>query len=324
MRLTHRLGIALSAGLVAGLLCMARLVAPTQQAGDFSWALNGARALLAHQNPYHVQVAPDPAINTDPLYYPLPAVLVAIPFTPLPDRLAGGIFVMLSAGLLAFGITRDGPHWLPILFSMPFLFAAIIAQWSIFVVACALTPVISGLSAVKPTLGLSLWCWRPSRATIIGGATILLVSLIILPSWPWDWIANLRRSHHSPPLLMLPLGPLLLLAIIRLRDARARLLLALACQPQLLWFYDQLPLLLIARTWRESMKLAMLTWIGMPLAIFVPWLLNATPATGPYIVAAIVLATTYLPACILVLWPANHNITGMSDTSEPFLIEPLR
>jgi hypothetical protein len=291
----RRLVIAiLLGGLCAG-LCYARLMGQGLGGGDFTWAWRGARLLLAGQNPYHdPTVGPgNPYPYDAPLFYPLPAVLLALPFAPLPAELAAALFVGLSAGLLAYAVTREGLWRLTVFLGAPFWLALAWAQWSLLLLAAALLPALLPLVLAKPNIGAPLLLvygsWRPWVASGVLG----LVSLALLPSWPFDWLANLGENRHSPPVAIF-LGPLLLLAALRWRDRAARLILLLAVVPQRLLFYDQVALWLVPSTLRESLALALCSWIG-----FGVWLAVETPSsatTAPY-----VLVSVYLPALAIVL-----------------------
>src|SRR5215211_1011905 len=94
MSVYRRLLLALAIGFVCGILTYTNLSRSHQEAGDFSWALRGAHRLLEGQNPYN-----DPTLSPtnpypyhDQLYYPLPALLLVLPFTVLPNEIAAGIF----------------------------------------------------------------------------------------------------------------------------------------------------------------------------------------------------------------------------------------
>jgi hypothetical protein len=298
----RRILTALIIGLASAGLCWYLLPSQLFPAGDLSWPLNGARALLAGNNPYHAMVAPVPEIDSDPLLYPLPAVLLVLPLAPLPDSVALILFAGISGALLAFALMRDGFKGLIVLLGVPFLYAIYYGQWSPLLCAAVLLPVLSVVFAAKPTLGAALWLARPSRLGLALGAAVLLVSLAVLPSWPLDWIANVRRSsHHLPPLLLLPIGPLLLLALLRWREERARLLLLMACVPQIFWFYDALPLALVARSGRERLLLVCCSWVGLLGVALNPWLLQTRTSQGVRWAELAVLLATYGPALLLVL-----------------------
>jgi hypothetical protein len=101
-------------------------------AHDFSWPYRAAERLTSGENPY-----------TDPrndlkarypfnglLYYPMPAVLLAVPFTVVSQPVGGASFLALGSGLLAFGITRKAEHWhrLILFLSGPFYVTAVNGQ----------------------------------------------------------------------------------------------------------------------------------------------------------------------------------------------------
>jgi hypothetical protein len=82
--LTLRLVVALCIGLLATALSYFLLHRDGRLAGDFQWPLRGAQALVSGQNPYEVIQPSGPYPFDAPLYYPLPAILVALPFAWLP------------------------------------------------------------------------------------------------------------------------------------------------------------------------------------------------------------------------------------------------
>jgi hypothetical protein len=286
----RRLAIAIAIGIAAAVLCYVRLLQHGEYAADFTLPLFGARWLLAGQNPY---TSPYPVDS--PLFYPLPAVLAALPFAPLPPELAGALFFGISSGLLAFGLTRDS--WRPLLLflSAPFLMALAWAQWPPLIMAAVLVPGLYPLAICKPNLGIPLMLTYPSRRGMAVCAGLLLLSLLILPTWPLDWLASLGRNRHAPPLLVLP-GPLLLLALLRWRAPEARLLLLLALAPQRLFFSDQLPLWLIPASARETLALTLVSWLG-----FFAWV--AIDAGMSASAPVWVVLSVDVPALALVLLP---------------------
>jgi hypothetical protein len=102
---------------------------------------------------------------------------------------------------------------------------------------------------------------------------------------------------------MTPIGPVILLALLRWRRPEARLLVALAFVPQLLFWADQLPLFLIPRTRGETKALFLCTAAG-----FLIWYVQFwdNPA---YVLAAApyVLASAYIPCVIMVLRRPNEG-----------------
>jgi hypothetical protein len=98
-----------------------------------------------------------------------------------------------------------------------------------------------------------------------------------------------------------PGGFLLLLALLRWRDARARVLGTLALVPQLTVLYEALPVFLVCRSRQEGYALAALSWV---VAFGQAWQLRGSGL--PMETAAVVgwpwlLIGLYLPALALVL-----------------------
>lgn len=184
-------------------------------------------------------------------------------------------------------------------------------QWSPLIVACALLPRLRGLLIAKPNLGIALFLAHPGRRGLLVGAILLLISFVLLPSWPLGWLHNLALSiahnKHRIPILQ-PLGVPLLLAALRQRDARARLLFVMACVPQLLCFYDQLALGLIPSTLRLRLIQIVLGWLAVLLWL---WPFDHYPALSA--AATWVIALLYLPALLLVFQPAAGRLTSATS-----------
>ena len=256
-------------GLLAALLCLLILL-PQNHAGDLAWSLRGARLLLAHQNPYtDPTIGPGRAYPNDaPLYYPLPALLIALPLIPLPDPLAAAIFAGASVALLAYA-WRDHAALLGMLLAAPLWIAVAYAQWSPLLTAAAGLPWLGLVYAAKPSIGLALWLWRPSRRSLLSITALALLSLLIWPAWPLAWLAGVGAGRHTPPIVTLPL---LVLAALRWKDERARLILLLSLAPQFAGSsYDHLPLFLAMRSRRQALALAAASWAGLLCDAWLGW-----------------------------------------------------
>jgi hypothetical protein len=286
--------LALLLGAACGLASYLRLREAGILAADLTWAWRGAQALLAGQNPYRVIQPTGPYPFDAPLFYPLPALFVFVPLAWLPAPVAAGVFMAVSTALLVFGITRDGYARLPLLASVPFLNAVIWPQWAPLIAAAALLPGTMPLALAKPSIGLAAFAARGTWRNAALCAAVLAFSLLILPSWPLDWLAAVRRHGGLIPLLYLP-GPLVLVALVRWRDWRGRLLAVLAVVPQI--SYDSLLAWLVPQTFRQSAALTLLSWC----AVFT-W----GPANRAGLVSeplSWVSAWIYLPACAMLLAP---------------------
>ena len=137
---------------------------------DFAWVWSGARAWLAGLDPY-ASVGPGRLYEFwSALWYPLPALLVGVPFALVSLPMANALFMAMSTALLVWGLTRhpsDRPK-LILLVSFAWLSAMQNAQWSPLMTAAALTPSFDFLLACKPTLG-PRYC-APTRLAVRSAA----------------------------------------------------------------------------------------------------------------------------------------------------------
>ena len=306
--LRQRLIVALAIGFTAGLLAFAFHSRPGD-APDFIYPWTAARSLIAGVNPYGALPGGMAAPFQAPLLYPLTAALVTVPVAWLSLPLAVAVFMGISALLLTYALSRDSWDSLLLFATAPFLLAIALGQWSPLLTAAALLPACGFLAIAKPNLGIALFVYRPSRAALIGCATLLALSLLVLPSWPRYWLHSLSLDHqsgtHLAPIAT-PLGPVLALALLRWRRPEARLLLAMACVPQLLFFYDQLPLMLVATKKQERYALAILSGVA-----FLVWMVLGHGSTaGPKIAEWCVMLGIYLPCLIAVLRNPGESAAG--------------
>jgi hypothetical protein len=242
--------------LYAGLAWLAfQFAQPAAGTNDWSYFHVAARALWLGQNPY----AAVEAMDSYPLYYPGPALVVLLPFGLLPERTGWLAFALVSG--LAFGYAAvKRPELRPAVLSACFVEAIGYGQWPPLLVAGAVIPALGFLFATKPSVGLGLFAWHPNWSAVAGGVGLTIVSLALVPSWPWDWLHALERTNHVAPVLR-PWGWILLLAALRWRTPEGRLLLVLALVPQTTALHGALPLFLLCRGKREAYVLAGLSFV---------------------------------------------------------------
>ncbi|WP_275831618.1 hypothetical protein [Roseisolibacter sp. H3M3-2] len=233
-------------------------------AKDFTYPWRAARALLAGQDPYVVIQPTGPYPYESRFPYPLPAAVVTLPLAPLAATVGAAHFFGLSAGAFAWALLRDGGGLgrLWALAGAPFCMALAVVQWGPLVLLGALVPAFAWTLSLKPTLGLALFAWRPSWRAVIGGAVLALIAMLWVPAWPLEWVRAATQTTGHPAPVTQPFGWLPLLALLRWRDPDARLIAVLACVPQNPFFYDQLPLALVARSGWSAFGLAALSWVG--------------------------------------------------------------
>jgi hypothetical protein len=289
---------------------------------DFSQALFGARALLNGADPYAL-VGPGRVYDSHwPVMYPATTYVAAIPFTPLSDGYAAEIFIGVSVFLLVYGLTADTWHRLPMLASVAFTHSVQLAQWSPLMTAILFMPLLGMFAALKPQASIPIIAVSQLRKSItaaaIGGISLFAISLAMFPSWPAEWLRVVRSGEQfAPPILRLG-GFLILLALTRWRRPEAWLILLMALMPQTWGWYNVLPLLAIASTYREACVLSLVSSFG---ALMTAWYItDADSGAGRSAWGAAQVAFAYLPAVIAVLrrpnvterapWlPKNHGQT---------------
>lgn len=191
---------------------------------------------------------------------------------------------------------------LPIL---QFFFALINAQATPLLLCLYLAPSALPLVLVKPNIAIPMVLTRfPSKRGLVLTLVISLTSLVIYPTWPLIWFNQLGGYQGVSPILVLPFGPLIVLALLRWQNREAWLLILMAVIPQRM-VYDQIPLLLTARTPRQLLLLVEFSWIWiLPSLLFNNS--NFYEAWPQWIVLLY-----YFPALAIVLW----NKAGTLETT---------
>jgi hypothetical protein len=291
----HRAAAALAVGIAAAvyvLIFYRRQSSLTVSDFDAIWT--AARALRAGADPYAtIQSPPWPW----DLQYPLPAVLVALPFSLLSLELARAAFMGLSLGLLAYAMSARA--WWPMigLAGGQTFFALQSVQWTPLLAASVLLPALRVLWCVKPTTATPLFAAWPDRRAIIGAAVLLALAFLVWPPWLDGWLAAAGAAPHRPAVLRLG-GAVLLLALLRWRLPEGRQLAALAFMPLSPHLYEAVPLLLVARTRREMLVLAACGTLGLAAGAVLPRSYGPDHGLIPWMV---VLLSAYLPALAVVL-----------------------
>jgi hypothetical protein len=308
-----RLFVAIGVALISALIARIKF----DQAGglpfDFTHWWVAARVLLAGNDPYEVikPGVPYPWFDSH-FMYPLPAAVITVPIAWLSGATAGILFDAIGMGLLAFALTRDGWQRWPILMSFPALWCVSSGQWSTYVTAAALIPALGWVAACKPTLGFAAFLYRPRWSYIVSALILVAAAIAIMPSWPWRWLDIIQRrttsSYHTP--LLAPGGVLLVLAALRWRRPDARLLLGMACVPQSMFAYDQLPLGLIAETRKQALIFSLWSYLGIWGSRFVSaGPIADTKADTLRYLAVVITWTYYLPLLVVVLRRPNVGAT---------------
>lgn len=277
---------------------------------DFDQIWYGAKALRLGRDPYAV-IGPAREWGSWPwrLYYPVPALLPALPLSYLDVVTARSVFAAVSAGCFAFLISRLGYAHLAALLSASLLFAVSFVQFAPLLACAAMSPAFGWAVSCKPNMGLAVLTTARSNRWIaisVGLAVaMVLVSFAFQPTWPPRWLEAVREGEHFTPYVLRPGGALLLLALLRWRRPEARWLAALSIMPGTPGVQEALILFTVPQSLRSILLLAIGThlanfWVR-PLEQFSSWTdyLN----TG----AMALLAFVYLPSLIAILRRPNEG-----------------
>jgi hypothetical protein len=280
---------------------------PHLLAKDFTTPWRAARALVDGQNPYDVIQRVGTFPFDERFLYPLPAAIATLPFEGLNVYAAGALFIGLSSAFLAFAVTRDA-WWRLLIFLSPCYF---IAVWSIqvspLIAAVALTPALGFLALYKPNIGLVALLYRPRATAFAGCVAFGVLSIAVMPDWPARWLVGVRAPlfPHTPPILW-PFGFVALIAAARWRTREARTVLAMACIPTAMWYYDHLLLWLVPRTPRQSLFLTACGWVSL-FALFaangIIFSQEGLARMAPYQTLGV-----YLPAALVALRHRNSHV----------------
>jgi hypothetical protein len=258
------------------------------------------------ENPYaHIQQQIEAGQLRNLYFYPGTAAVLMAPFGALPRRLAISLFTATGFALLTLSVI-PWRRW--IVFSPPAFQAMLYGHWSPWLVAGAGLPWIGLVWAAKPNIGLALFSGWPSRSALYGGLAVVVLSFLVIPTWPADWLKALQATTHYLAPIQRPGGFVLLLAWLRWREPEARLLGALAVIPHSAIPYELLPLLLIPQTRRRFLVLMGLTYLAVG---WVEWGINYDtiwPRAGAEMVRQVqdirwpwFLSLVYLPCLWMVL-----------------------
>jgi len=278
----QRLFISAAIGTASGVFCWFLLAHFHQGAADFGWSIAAARDLLARRDPYAAPMQ----------LYPLPSALFGLPFVWMRPEIAGGVFYGISSALMAFGLSRHGCHRLLVFMAYPYWAGFLTAQWPPLILASAFFPLLLPATLAKPQIGIPVFLTRMTSQGVLACLAVLILSLLLVPRWPFLWMSHFHSYARFIPLAVLP-GPLLLLALWRYRDRGAVFLLLMSLMPQR-WFYDMLPLWLIPKSRREILWTAFASWgAGIWRWYYIPHSVTE--------VGRVALVTMYLPMLAVVL-----------------------
>lgn len=279
---------------------------------DLDQLWGAGRALLEGHNPY-AAVGPGREYTWRwQLYYPLPAVLLALPFALLPLPLARLLFTTSGAAVFLYALGgQPGTRWRYIVvLSESFNSALSLAQGSFILATMYMVPAFGVLAVAKPNMGAAVVAatlkGRTARCALIGAAILVMVSFAVFPTWVHDWLLAVATNKFRIPAIMRPGGFLLLGAASKWRRPEARLLLFLSIVPQTLGMYDALLLFLIPRRPSEYVALTVLSHVAFEISKYA----KGAETLDDYLLVfgTIITWFMFLPALLMVLRRPNVGV----------------
>src|SRR5215211_3435639 len=274
---------------------------------DFDQVWQAAHAVMHGGNPYGL-MGPGLVYHLeDPVLYPATAFIAAIPLVLLPEIWATMAFLFTTTFLMAYGITVDGWHRIPIFVSLSFITSVWLVQWSMLWTAALFLPWIAVFASVKPQAALpivgSSERFAVPIAAAVGTVMLFAVSLALLPAWPVEWFRLISSSPYvSAPITRLG-GFAILLVLFRWRRPEAWLLFLLASIPQTPYPYNVLVLLALANTWREAGLLSIISSLGS----LVKQRAHVHDLASLDIMANMMVVSAFIPATLMILRRPNEG-----------------
>jgi hypothetical protein len=306
----HRAVAAVLLGVGSLLLALTFRLALHQQSSDFDQIVIGARRALSGQTPY--TKTPLPGLEW-PIYYPMPALVLGLPFIALPLAWSHAIFSGVSGACFGWAMSADGESKLFAIATWPYILSVSLGQWGPLLMATTAIPALAWVALAKPNLGLALgsgfapnWVRRPAlRTNLSVSAVLILVSFLLRPAWIQEWIGVL--STPTPHLIM-PIrvvgGFLLVLTLFRWRRPEARTLAALSLVPQTFSSYDSLLVFIVPKTPRQALLLVASTTIVTAIVGYIGP--AGTYAETVRRFAPLRIALVYVPAIAMILMRPNE------------------
>ena len=256
---------------------------------DMGWALNAARDLWAGRDPYRHE----PSMFLVP--YPLTAAIIIFPLAFLPAIIGFAVLFGIVSTCLAYALTRDNQYWRLLIFVSPsYIMALKSIQWSPIFMLVLFFPAIAPVLLAKPTIALPIAFsikWTPLR--LLTTALIGIIPFLLIPDWHWRWIEQVKNYGGFIPLLSV-LGPIFLVVVLFFHEFRARIFFIMTLLPQHRFFYDQLFLWIIPKSYRQMLTLTTFSWAGFYYTL--------TNFKTLWVDEIYLLTTFYLPAFLMILW----------------------
>lgn len=258
--------------------------------------IEAARRLLSGIDPYSTYAFLYRGLPNAP--YPLTSLIALSPFALFPGQFAIAAAWGTFNGLLVYGMLKVAKPWRFLIFlTTPYILAFCLHQFSVLMAAIYLLPSLLPLTLVKPQGGIPIILVHLTKRRLLWIVGFVLITVLIYPAWPLAWWHYAKNYDGIIPLLLLPLGPLMVVALLKWREKDTAFLFLMACMPQRV-MYDIVPLYLLPKSFRQMAILCILSW-----ATFIPLLFMVKDWWFPEQQVRYSLIACYLPLLVMQVAP---------------------
>ena len=266
-----------------------------------------ARALINGANPYTSIGPGSPVPHPYPLMYPLPAVLVIMPFAFLPIEALRASLAAASGGLLTYCIARTDARGLVLLFSRSLYLNVTLVNWTPLLMLMWWWPKASALAAVKPTVGIAMLAgvknYREAIPGLLIAAAATALCFIVRPTWLAEWLDATSKSPSTRPWILTPWAFVVLFALAFPNRWQSRFLVMFMLVPQTLHPIAVLPLILLPVSLVGKTLIAFSTYLPVIIINREPFGSRVHSHVDMHaMLGSIILWTVIVPTLCFVLW----------------------
>jgi hypothetical protein len=285
---------------------------------DIDQLWHAARALVRGSDPYSAVGPGSPFPGPYKVMYPLPAILIAVPFSWFPIEVLRATVAASGAGLLTYCIARTDARGLVILLSRAFYLNIALVNWTPLLMLIWWWPRASVLVAIKPTIGIEMLAglkrYQEAIPGLISAACLTGLCFAIRPTWLADWLQATQSGPTTRPWILTPWAFIVLAALVFPRRWQSRFLAVFMLVPQTPHPIAALPLILLPVTWPGKALIALLTYLPAVLINREPFgsRIGSTDDMHTFL-AQIMLWTVIVPTLCFVLWDGYRERAVMKN-----------
>lgn len=276
-------------------------------ATDIDQLWYAARALIGGSDPYEAVGPNSPFAGPYKVMYPLPAILVAVPFSWFPIEVLRATVAASGTGLLTFCIARADARGLVVLLSRALYLNVTLVNWTPLLMLIWWWPRAAVLVAIKPTIGVEMLAglkrYQEAIPGLVAAAAVTAFCFLIRPTWFADWLQATQSGPTTRPWILTPWAFIVLAALMFPNRWQSRFLAVFMLVPQTPHPIAALPLVLLPASFAGKALVAALTYLPAIIINREPFGSRITSTDDMHtFLAQIMLWTVIVPTLCFVLW----------------------